>query len=98
MSLASLVKQAVRESIPELTQSLRKSAYEQGWDATAGRGLSVVPDGDGFRLEVSEEAEEAEYGGLGRPPAPAIRRWANDTAQINSAILSAVERKLRGVL
>lgn len=98
MSLVSLIKNAVKESTPELTQSLRKSAHEQGWPADCGRSLFVTCDGESFDIEMSQEAEDREYGYGKEPPSAAVRRWSNDTRTIDAAILKAVERRLEGAL
>lgn len=98
MSLVSLIKNAVQESAPELTKSLRKSAYDQGWPADCGRSLLVTCDGTSFDIQMSEAAEDREFGFGKEPPSPAVRRWSNDTSSLDAAILGAVERRLDGVL
>lgn len=98
MNLVNLVKNAVRESAPELTKSLRKSAYDQGWPADCGRSLTVSCDGESFEVEMSQAAEDQEFGFGKEPPSPAVRRWSNDTSALDAAILRAVERRLDGVL
>jgi hypothetical protein len=97
VSLVDKIKDAVKESAADLTASLRKSAYGQGWDAECGRSLFVTCDGDTFSVQMSEKAEDTEFG-WGKPPAPAIRTWANRQRDIEAAVLRAVQRNLQGVL
>jgi hypothetical protein len=98
VSLISMIKQAVSEATPELTQSLRKSAYDQGWDADAGRSLQVNFSENSFDIKMSQAAEDLEYGNMDRPPSAAVRRWSNDTNNIGQALITAVERRIASML
>ena len=95
--LIQLVKSAVAEATPELTQSLRQSAFEQGWNAKCGRSLSVTCDGEYFSVEMSDEAEDLEYGVMS-PPSPAVRLWSNDESSASESVVRSIERRLEGVL
>jgi hypothetical protein len=98
VSILDAVHQGLREASTTLTQSLRQSAYEQGWSADAGRSLNVNYDGKSYRIEMSQEAENTEYGDMNDPPSPAVRKWSNNTADIEAAIIEAVDRRLEGLL
>lgn len=93
MSLVEQVKDAVRQSSAELTSSLRRSAYYQGWDSQCGRSLKVNCDGESFSIDMSQKAEDAEFG-WGAPPSPAVRRWSGDQASIEETLIQSVSKKL----
>jgi hypothetical protein len=97
VSLVDKIKDAVKESAADLTESLRKSAYEHGWDAGCGRSLFVTCDGESFSVQMSEKAENLEFG-WGSQPSPAVRTWANSRETIDGAVLRALQRNLQGVL
>lgn len=71
-----------------------------GWPASAAKTLSVTSTDTGFQWSGSDEALDWEYGTLGRPPAPAVRRYNNDTSEAEAAFVAAFEQSLkdRGVL
>jgi hypothetical protein len=97
VSLVNKIQAAVKESAAELTASLRRSAYEQGWDSECGRSLVVTCDGENFSVHMSDKAENLEFG-WGGQPSPAVRTWANNRETIDGAVLRALQRNLQGVL
>jgi hypothetical protein len=98
VNIVETVKQAIKEATPELTQSLRKTAYEQGWPSDCGRSLFVTCDGEKFDVQMSSQAEDKEFGTGHEPPSAAVRRWSNDTGTIGDILIRAVERRIASVL
>ena len=94
--------EAVRESASaattKATASLRRSAYESGWDGRAASSLEVYFDGNRWAVSGSEDAASEEYGGPGRTPNAAVRRFGNHSKVVESAMLADLSQRLRGVL
>lgn len=94
--------EAVRESASaasaKATAALRRSAYEAGWDGRTASSLRVDFQGDQWVVSGSEDAAKEEYGGPGRTPNAAVRRFGNHSKVVESAMLADLSQRLRGVL
>jgi hypothetical protein len=100
MSLTDALRTAVQQTAPLMTAQVRRSAYQSGWPASVGRTLKIEATDTGFEWSADDSAMEWEYGTENRPPAPAVRTYANRTQDAEAAILRNVEAILKqdGVL
>lgn len=96
--LSSGIRLGIQQSAADLTIDARSSAREMGWTRQDAAAIKVTPDTDRLVLSIGETAQAVEYGGPGVPPSPAIRRWANDSIEIEKRVVKRVESSLRGVL
>lgn len=98
MIFLRLFQDAVKQAESDLTRSVRKSAYDHGWNSECGRGLSVSCEGSSITVSMTEKAEDKEYGWYEAQPSPAVRHWQNDNAGAGSVLASSIDRALGAVL
>ncbi len=91
------IEAATRETNRALTFRVRKEASSKGWPADVARGLTVDITAD-EPIELSDEAQEWEYGNLIRPPMPVARPFAEK--HLTSTFINSVRKQMssRGVV
>lgn len=81
MHVANAAEHYANNHARRLTASLRRHAWKSGWPTRLARKLSVSYSEDGYKVQfpahLADEIHAQEFGGLDRPPSPAISRFIN---------------------
>lgn len=91
-------QEAAQAATGKATAALRRSAYEAGWPGRAASSLQIQYAGGKWAVTGSSAAADEEYGGPGRTPNAAVRRYANHSKTLEKAFLGELSDRLRGLL
>lgn len=94
------VHEAASSASLRATSAIRRRAWESGWPGSAARTLSVEYDRSrrGWKATGSADAAGQEYGGPGRTPNAAVRQFRTHSKVLESAFMSELSQRLKGVL
>jgi hypothetical protein len=103
--MISRVKQALQKSTGDtaisLTNKLRQSALEHGWDKTVVSNMHVLHDNGSFNVHVHPEYKDKafvhEYGNESTRPTAVIRKFSNQKGVIHAELLNHIAKNYRGV-
>lgn len=92
------VHEAASAASSRATSAIRRKAWESGWPGQAARTLKVEYDRKAWKVTGSSDAASQEYGGPGRTPNAAVRQFANHSKVVESAFMSELAKRLKGVM
>ena len=91
-------QEAAEAATGKATAALRRSAYQAGWPGRAAASLRVNFESNSWKVTGSSEAADQEYGGPGRVPNAAVRRFRNHSKVVETAFLDDLATRLKGLL
>ena len=96
--LADALLKVTEEVSHAMTADVRVSALNHGWDAHSVFGTSVTNNEGQFNLEIDPAVKNRvmdwEYGTQTSRPTAVFRKYGNNTAKIEAAIVSKLEKEI----
>jgi hypothetical protein len=96
--LADAARKAAHKTSLLMTSDIRQSAVESGWSNELASNTHVMYDGTSYHVEVrddlSSQAMDLEYGTPSTRPTAVVRKYANNTQQIEQAFVATLEKEL----
>jgi len=96
--LVPTARKAAANASQLMTFDVREKASKNGWPDKVVNNTNVSFKNDKFNVSVSKkfesEALDLEYGTPRSRPTAAVRKFANNTSQIEKAIVKGMEKEL----
>lgn len=96
--LADAARKAAHKTSLLMTSDIRQAAMDNGWSSEIASNTHVMYDGTSYHVDVrddlSSQAMDLEYGTPDRRPTAVLRKYANNTEQIEQAFIATLEKDL----
>lgn len=97
-SLADAAKKAALDAAQFITEDVRSSALNHGWDADVSANTSITFTGNEFRVDIHEDyrtqAMNHEYGTETSRPTAVLRKYDNNPADAEAKFLELFYQNL----
>ena len=96
--LEDAAKKAAYDVAEFITQDMRASATQHGWDKDSVQKTSIVYTGDSYDLSIEPDAKHKvmnlEYGTEILRPTAVFRKYSNNTAKAEAFFVKSMEAEL----